>query len=476
MKRRTVFVFALTFLMTISAAAQKPRELVQEETLTSKRTALVIGNANYASSPLKNPVNDATDMAAALRETGFEVIYRENLNQTEMKRAIREFGAKLKTNGGVGLFYFAGHGVQVKGTNYLVPIAAAVENEEEVEYEAIDAGFVLAQMEAARNPMNIVILDACRNNPFARSFRSETKGLAQMDAPSGTIIAYATAPGSVASDGSDRNGLYTQELLKNIRVKDLDIEELFKRVRISVRSSTGGKQTPWESSSLTGSFQFTATAGQTPSNLTGVSPNVPQKVETRPSAETIELAYWDSIKNSSNVDDFQAYLRKYPNGEFADIARNRIKALTSVSKPDPVKPVTRDYEGVVGIGTYIPELNAKITNVRFFESGSTAIPLKERVYATRFPRSSRYINWELSFEFPKKTVRKDFVVRAIYYRADNSIEGDFIFNSYMDRDWSDSISDKGWGNADGYGFAAGKYRVELFIGDQKVAVGWFEIY
>ena len=194
-------------------------------------------------------------MAQALRDNGFEVIHKENLRQNEMKRAIREFGEKAR-NTEVALFYYAGHAIQVNGQNYLIPIAATVEKEQEVEYEAVDAGFVLGQMEYARSRTNIVILDACRNNPFARSFRSETRGLAVVNAPSGTLVAYATAPGSVASDGNDRNGLYTQELLKNMRTSGLDVEEVFKRVRIAVRERSEGKQTPWESSSLVGSFYF----------------------------------------------------------------------------------------------------------------------------------------------------------------------------------------------------------------------------
>src|SRR5207237_1273856 len=128
----------------------------------------------------KNPVNDAQDIAQALRDISFDVIFKENLNQNDMKRTIRAFGEKLR-GGGVGLFYYAGHGVQVKGINYLVPVDAKLESEEEVEYECVDAGFVLAQMDSARNSLNIVVLDACRNNPFARSFRSASRGLAVMD-------------------------------------------------------------------------------------------------------------------------------------------------------------------------------------------------------------------------------------------------------------------------------------------------------
>jgi uncharacterized caspase-like protein len=262
----------LALLLTLSAHAQQ-RGMGVAKAPTQRRVALVIGNGTYEDAPLRNPVNDASDMARALTALGFEVIHKENLNQNDMKRAIREFGSKIR-GGGVGLFYYAGHGVQVKGVNYLIPVGAKVESEEDVEYEAVDAGFVLAQMEGAGNAVNIVILDACRNNSFARSYRSASRGLALMDAPSGTLIAYATAPNSVASDGDGRNGLYTQEILKFIATPGLRVEEVFKQVRISVRSLTQGRQTPWESSSLTGDFSF---AGQVAPKVAG--PTLQQAAE-----------------------------------------------------------------------------------------------------------------------------------------------------------------------------------------------------
>lgn len=255
MRHFTAFCLLLTLMPLASARAQDRRGLSVRSNSPERRTALVIGNNAYEAAPLKNPVNDARDMSKTLMAMGFEVTHREDVTQRDMKRAIREFGAKIR-GGGVGLFYYAGHGVQVKGVNYLVPVDAQVQSEEEVEYEGLDVGFVLAQMESAGNSMNIMILDACRNNPFARSFRSASNGLAQMDAPSGTLIAYATAPGSVAADGAGKNGTYTQELLRFMRVPDLSIEEVLKRVRISVRALSRGRQTPWESSSLTGDFYF----------------------------------------------------------------------------------------------------------------------------------------------------------------------------------------------------------------------------
>ena len=222
----------------------------------NQRVALVIGNSDYKLGPLLNPVNDARAMANALQATNFDVIKYENVRtMADMKKAIREFGEKIQ-NGGVGLFYYAGHGIQVNGKNWLIPTQAEIYREEEVEYETVDVGFVLAQMESAHNRMNIIILDACRNNPFARSWRSAAQGLAFISAPAGTLIAYATAPGSVASDGTGDNGLYTEEFLKQINKSGLKIEDVFKNVRVGVMARSGNMQTPWESSSLVGDFYF----------------------------------------------------------------------------------------------------------------------------------------------------------------------------------------------------------------------------
>jgi TonB family protein len=366
-KRRSSGTVAAALTMMLTAGllvwssgqnshAQEPnRQLVQPgsaNTSTGKRLALVIGNSAYPNAPLKNPVNDAQDIAAALRALGFEVISRENVNQNEMKRAIREFGEKIR-GAAVGLFYYAGHGVQVKGENYLVPVDAKVESEQEVEYECVKAGFVLAQMDAARDSMNIVILDACRNNPFVRSFRSESKGLAQMDAPSGTLIAYATAPGSVASDGAGRNGLYTQELLKQMRTSGLGIEDVFKRVRISVRAATQQRQTPWESSSLVGDFYFTPKGAGTAESATG------SKVDSA----AFELSYWESIKNSTDPDDFKAYLEKYPSGQFAALAQNKIRNLPTapkVTEPGTVGPRDSQPQNKVTSGGVLNDKAVKL--------------------------------------------------------------------------------------------------------------------
>ena len=220
------------------------------------RLALVIGNSRYDKIPLTNPANDATAMAQALKRAGFEVDLKLDADQRQMDAAIRTFGDRLRPDS-VGLFYFAGHGVQVKGRNFLLPVGSRVEREDEVPFKSIDAQQVLDKMGAAKNRLNVVILDACRDNPFAGTSRSTGGGgLSQMDAPSGSLLAFATAPGSVASDGKGANGLYTQHLLTNIERPGLPVEQVFKRTRLGVRLDSRGQQVPWENTSLEGDFFF----------------------------------------------------------------------------------------------------------------------------------------------------------------------------------------------------------------------------
>jgi uncharacterized caspase-like protein len=222
---------------------------------TEQRIALVIGNGSYSSSPLKNPVNDATDMAVMLKKLGFDVILKKNVTHRPMEEAIRDFGNRLKRQKGVGLFFYAGHGLQANNMNYLIPIGAKIEKETDIQFEAVNAERVLAEMADADNGLNIVILDACRDNPFRGLFRSANRGLAVVsNAPTGTFISYSTAANQVARDGSRRNSPYTAALLKHIGEPGLSINDVFMKVRQNVRKSTG--QTPWELSSLEGNFYF----------------------------------------------------------------------------------------------------------------------------------------------------------------------------------------------------------------------------
>ena len=262
---------ALPAAASTTAAPTTPTTPAPAETTTpsviplptsEKRFALVIGNSEYLKFPtLRNPANDAADMARALKQTGFEVDVILNATRDEMLNAVREFGEKIK-GGGVGLFYFAGHGVQVKGENYLVPVDAAMEFEDEVEDGAVKASAVLRKMETAGNRLNIVILDACRNNPLPSAGRSADRGLARMDAPRGSLLVYATAPGSTASDGEGRNGLFTSKLITHLMTPGQSIESLLKRVRVDVMEASGERQVPWNASSLTGEFYFVEPSAQ----------------------------------------------------------------------------------------------------------------------------------------------------------------------------------------------------------------------
>ena len=239
-----------------SLAPTTPATLLRP-TEMGNRTALVIGNSQYEVGSLRNPANDAQDMGDALMKLGFDVTLKLNAGQEDMESAISEFGRQLY-QGGIGLFYYAGHGVQVGGENYLIPVNATIESESDVRYKAVNIGQVLGKMGEARNGLNMVILDACRDNPFAKSFRSSSRGLAVVSssAVKGTLIAYATSPGNVASDGDDRNGLYTKHLLQHISAPGIPVEQVFKRVLQGVELDTNGKQSPWTSSSFSGDFSF----------------------------------------------------------------------------------------------------------------------------------------------------------------------------------------------------------------------------
>lgn len=222
------------------------------------KRALIIGNGSYVyGGSLSNPVNDARAMAEVLERLGFNVSKYENIRQIDMKKAVDDFGKKLKGYE-VGLFFYAGHGIQVDGVNYLIPIDAKIDTRNDVEYNCVRAGRILSRMEEAESMINIIILDACRDNPFERSWTRSAmgKGLAFMDAPSGSIIAYATSPGTTASDGPGQNGVYTSALLQHMQTPNIAIEEMFKRVRIAVENQTGKRQIPWESTSLKGNFYF----------------------------------------------------------------------------------------------------------------------------------------------------------------------------------------------------------------------------
>ncbi len=289
------------------------------------RTALVIGNAGYKSAPLANPKNDATDIAKVLEKLGFNVILSTDVTLREMDEAVRLFGKTLEKDKGVGLFFYAGHGVQSNGRNYLIPINSGLQREADLKYHALDAGKILDEMGFANNGLNIAILDACRDNPLSRSFRGSRKGLARpSDVPSGILIAYSTAPGKQAADGEGRNSPYTKALIQSMQEKGSPLEKVFKNVIKSVKNETGGKQIPWVSSSVDGDFYFSGKQGETLKITSEIDAESVLLVDAK---AKFEILYWESILKKPNVNKYRAYLNKYPDGHFKEIAENELTVL-----------------------------------------------------------------------------------------------------------------------------------------------------
>ncbi len=269
--------------------------------LADKRFALVIGNSAYQSvTPLDNPKNDASLMAKTLDGLGFTLIgggAQLDLDKAALDKAVQSFGQQIQ-GADVALFYYAGHGVQVSGANYLVPINANPTRETDVDFQMVDINLVLRQMQGAGTRLNLVILDACRNNPFGgRGLRATGGGLAQMHAPEGTLLSYATQPGNVAQDGGDGNSPYTKALAATIGRAGLDIFQTFNEVGLMVKRATGGSQQPWVSSSpIDGKFYF-----KPPTDAAG---------SVRSDQDNVEVTFWNSIKDSRNPQLFEAYLRR----------------------------------------------------------------------------------------------------------------------------------------------------------------------
>ena len=339
-----LFAFLTSVLTAVStSAAERP----SSGGVAEKRVALVIGNNAYPSAALRNPVNDATAIAKKLQDLGFEVMIRTNVSQREMTRAIGEFGEKIAI-GSVALFYYAGHGIQARGKNFLVPVDAEIKSEGSVSTESVDVERVLDQLSPAR--LSMVVLDACRNNPFERRFRSGFgAGLAQIDAPAGTLIAYATAPGKVAQDGDGTNGPYTRALLDAIETPGLRVEDVFKQVRIQVLKTTKGQQIPWESSSLTGEFLFRPGKTAVPDtgqnkleqDLSGLrdsmavlSAQISKLNESRPTGPSAQK----NEQEQKRVEQDTAALREQVatlNAEISRMRQSQAPAATAAQKSDP---------------------------------------------------------------------------------------------------------------------------------------------
>lgn len=277
-----------------------------------QRVALVIGNANYPDSPLDNPLHDARAVGEVLRELGFAVVEAHDANRAKMRQAVEQVRGLLNGRRGVGMLYYAGHGVQIDWRNFLIPVDATLQSSADVRAQAVDVQEVIDAFRSAGTRVNIVVLDACRNNPFVPA--GAAKGLAPMDAPPGTLLAYATAPGNLALDSNGRSahGLYSHYLLEELRGPPAGIEAIFKRVRAQVRRDSQGRQVPWEATSLEDEFHFRSAEAAS---------SDPGK------AFALEKTEWDRIKDSRNVAMVFGFLGKYPTGFFSEQAQFKLDQL-----------------------------------------------------------------------------------------------------------------------------------------------------
>ncbi len=280
------------------------------------RVALVIGNTKYVEAPLRNSGNDARAIGGELQKLGFKVDLLLDAGRAQMTGSIQAFGGELAKSKGVGLFYYAGHGAQLAWRNYLIPVDAAVEKLEDMRDKTVELNSLLQGLIKAANPMNVIILDACRDNPFGNKVLTEQKGLSQFDAPPGSLLAYATSPGNTAADGEGANGLYTEHLLRELGTPDAKIEDVFKRVRLAVRRRSEGRQIPWESTSLEEDFYF-----MPPKQLKKLS-----EAELEKQFEE-ELAAWEKLKDGKESAPIEDYLRRFPSGKFSELAQFRLNRL-----------------------------------------------------------------------------------------------------------------------------------------------------
>ena len=297
-----------------------------------KRIALVVGNSAYRNvSSLTNPANDAVLIAKTLSSLGFELVggsAQIDLDKPAFEAIVKRFGLLLQ-GAEVGLFYYAGHGVQVHGENYLVPVSANPEREADVDFEMLGTTLVMRQMEGAHTRLNLILLDACRNNPFGtRASRATSRGLAQMEAPEGTLISFATQPGNVASDGEDGDSPYTKALAQTIQRPGLGLFDVFNEVGLEVKKQTGGAQQPWVSSSpIGGSFYFSGSPGAQPVPLA----TAPAHAEQPNEAQQV----WGTIQNTNSVAVLERFIQQFPASFYSDIARTRLDELQRGQAPAP---------------------------------------------------------------------------------------------------------------------------------------------
>ncbi len=332
MRFPTLILSILCTLLTAGAASAE------------KRVAFVVGNGAYKNvAPLPNPSVDAKAMAAALRNVGFEVVEGSNLTRDKMTERLLDFGKKAQ-GADVALFFYAGHGIAISGTNYLLPVDADIKSEMDVKLgAAINIDLTLEQTMGDAK-VKLVFLDACRDNPFAAKIKSNNAtrsvnvqtGLAEMKSGEGTLIAFATGPGQTALDGQEgKNSPFTRALLANLTQPGMEIQQAMTKVRAQVNEETNKGQLPWGHTNLIGAVYLNGAP----------SPGaVAATLQTPAPANDVELEFWRSIKDSNKPEELNAYLSAYPNGQFRSLALSRIASLEAGPKPDATRNLTKGID------------------------------------------------------------------------------------------------------------------------------------
>lgn len=383
------FVFAPFAAFAFSPAVEKGNRSLavhKKPVAGERRVALIIGNSTYHDAPLKNPVNDADAMASVLRETGFDVIVYKNADRRKMFSSIKEFGLKLKKSD-VGLFYYAGHGVQIDSANYLLPVdlkGSDLQDADDLRHSAFPLNELMDRMRDA-STNNIIILDACRDNPFlAKLSRSASRGLTKVNTPASTSILYSTDPGNTASDGvSGDNGVFTNRLVESIQKGGLELVEVMREVAVNVSQDTNGSQRPIFDGVLSSKFYFRASESQI---RQAPAESATSAITVDPKA--LEMRYWDSAEKSGNPFDYQSYLKKFPSGEFAELARNRLEQIKAKKAQESAKA---ERERLAEHKAPPPERIAKtvdtsVLEMRYWESAEKAgTAVAYQSYLKKFP-------------------------------------------------------------------------------------------
>ncbi len=363
--------------------------------LAERRVALVIGNSDYATlQRLKNPVSDAALIQSTLKKLDFDVIFVTNSTQESLRRSIRDFSDRVAAPGGatIALFYYAGHGIQLDGTNYIIPVDARIQKARDVVIDGIPLGHVLSSLEDAHNGTNLVILDACRDNPFPTSMRGFSRGLAQINAPNGSLIAYATAPGQASEDGDGNNSPYSRALAEQLAKPGLAIEQVFKNVRIAVSEATRGRQVPWEEQSLVRDVLLAGAASETAS--------VKSEASTPPNLAVNDatLGRRDYFKamEANTIEAYDQFIRQHPASQEAKEALNVIRMLAEEKSWRDAEQ--RKTAGAYKIflaqhpeGTYAGSARAALASLEGSSSTGTEV-VNRKIEDTGAPPESEFIS------------------------------------------------------------------------------------